>query len=92
MQLLPSIRCLTCVICLLYEDTTFYFYESIKKLLTGHDCLAQHLHKINIKDSPICPLCSLNAPMNSSHLNFCPALEASNDIVGKYWDARGKMA
>ncbi|KAI5754580.1 hypothetical protein M8J77_009716 [Diaphorina citri] len=62
------------------------------RLLTGHDCLAQHLHKINIKDSPICPLCSLNAPMNSSHLNFCPALEASNDIVGKYWDARGKMA
>ncbi|KAI5720833.1 hypothetical protein M8J77_012264 [Diaphorina citri] len=61
------------------------------RLLTGHDCLAEHLHRFGLKTSPICSLCSLNSPMNSVHLNSCPALEASNDIVGKYWEARGKM-
>jgi hypothetical protein len=30
--------------------------------------------------------------MNSSHLNSCPALEASNYIVEKNWDAEEKMA
>ena len=62
------------------------------RMLTGHDCLAQHLHKIGVKPSPNCTLCSLNSPMNSSHLLLCPALEASSDIVGKYWEARDKMA
>jgi hypothetical protein len=41
------------------------------RLITGHDCLAQHLHKIGIRDSPNCPL--------------------SNNIVEKYWNARGRM-
>uniref|UniRef100_A0A8D8XN48 Uncharacterized protein n=1 Tax=Cacopsylla melanoneura TaxID=428564 RepID=A0A8D8XN48_9HEMI len=35
------------------------------RLLTGHDCLAQHLNRIGCKDSPICPLCSDNALMNA---------------------------
>jgi Ribonuclease HI len=61
------------------------------RLITGHDCLAQHLRKIGIRNSPNCPLCSLNTPMNSSHLNSCLALKSSNNIVEKYWDARGRM-
>ncbi|KAL1453463.1 hypothetical protein WDU94_007599, partial [Cyamophila willieti] len=61
------------------------------RLLTGHDCLAEHLHRIGCMDSPLCPLCSLQTPMNGDHLRDCPATEASTDIVGKYWDARGKM-
>uniref|UniRef100_A0A8D8WWH0 Reverse transcriptase n=1 Tax=Cacopsylla melanoneura TaxID=428564 RepID=A0A8D8WWH0_9HEMI len=61
------------------------------RLLTGHDYLSQHLHRIGIKDSPNCPLCPLNSPMNQSHLNSCPAMEASSTIEEKYWDARRKM-
>jgi hypothetical protein len=61
------------------------------RLLTGHDCLSEHLHRIGCADSPICPLCSHQQPMNAAHLITCPAVEASNDIVGKYWDARRKM-
>uniref|UniRef100_A0A8D8T8G2 Reverse transcriptase zinc-binding domain-containing protein n=1 Tax=Cacopsylla melanoneura TaxID=428564 RepID=A0A8D8T8G2_9HEMI len=61
------------------------------RLLTGHDCLAEHLHRIGVKNSPNCPLCPLNTPMNSSHLASCPALRSTNNIVEKYWDARGRM-
>jgi hypothetical protein len=42
---------------------------------------SEHLHRFGLKSFLIC---SLNSPMNSVHLNSCPALEASNDSVGKY--------
>uniref|UniRef100_A0A8D8WMZ3 Uncharacterized protein n=1 Tax=Cacopsylla melanoneura TaxID=428564 RepID=A0A8D8WMZ3_9HEMI len=61
------------------------------RLMTGHDCLAQHLNRIGCKDSPICPLCSDNALMNAEHLAVCSDLSGSTNIVEKYWDARRKM-
>lgn len=61
------------------------------RLMTGHDCLAQHLHRIGCKDTPICPLCNLQAIMNAEHLLICPGLSNNDNLVAKYWDARGKM-
>lgn len=60
------------------------------RLLTAHDCLAQHLLKVGLKDCPNCLFCSLNSPMNVDHLAFCPALDASFDIVKKYWTHAGE--
>ena len=61
------------------------------RLLTGHDCLAQHLNNIGIKELPNCTLCQQNVAMNGSHLSICPNLNYTKDIVVKYWDARRKM-
>jgi hypothetical protein len=61
------------------------------RLFTGHDCLAQHLHRIGCKDSPIYNLCPQQAEMNADHLLVCSALLNTQDISGKYWDARRKM-
>ncbi|KAJ4442172.1 hypothetical protein ANN_12038 [Periplaneta americana] len=36
------------------------------RLATGHDCLAKHLHRIGIYQSPICPLCNSNQEMDSN--------------------------
>nr|XP_042908866.1 uncharacterized protein LOC110282232 [Parasteatoda tepidariorum] len=38
------------------------------RLLTGHDCLGEHLHRIGI-DHPQCQLCGSGAPMNREHLH-----------------------
>ncbi|KAJ4438090.1 hypothetical protein ANN_14029 [Periplaneta americana] len=41
------------------------------RLATGHDCLAKHLHRIGIYQSPNCPLCNSNQEMDSERLNLC---------------------
>ncbi|KAJ4430740.1 hypothetical protein ANN_19331 [Periplaneta americana] len=56
------------------------------RLVTGHDCLAKHLHRIGIYQSPNCPLCNSNQEMDSEHLKICasvqrPASERARDIV-----------
>ena len=60
------------------------------RLLTGHDCLAKHLHRIGILQSPNCPLCSLNEEMDHHHLRKCPAVP-KDTISERYWSARERM-
>lgn len=60
------------------------------RLATGHDCLARHLHHINILNSPNCMLCNLQQPMDSDHLRRCPAL-CSKSMWERYWEARDRM-
>ncbi|KAJ4441389.1 hypothetical protein ANN_11244 [Periplaneta americana] len=60
-------------------------------LATGHDCLAKHLHRIGIYQSPNCPLCNSNQEMDSEHLKICASLAGHDNIFEKYWSARGQM-
>jgi hypothetical protein len=61
------------------------------RLLTGHDYLQAHLHRIGIADSKICPLCS-TARMDGDHLHNCQALSyPMEDITNRYWEARRRM-
>ncbi|KAJ4432305.1 hypothetical protein ANN_20924 [Periplaneta americana] len=61
------------------------------KLATGHDCLAKHLHRIGIYQSPNCPLCNSNQEMDSEHLKICVSVADHDNIFEKYWSARGQM-
>ncbi|KAJ4446214.1 hypothetical protein ANN_12908 [Periplaneta americana] len=61
------------------------------RLATGHDCLAKHLHRIGIYQSPNCPLCNSNQEMDSEHLKICASVEDHDNIFEKYWSARGQM-
>ncbi|GFR32544.1 uncharacterized protein TNCT_521411 [Trichonephila clavata] len=38
------------------------------RLLLGHDCLADHLHRSGIFESPNCPLCKKDEVMDRNHL------------------------
>lgn len=58
------------------------------KLMTGHDCLAQHSHEIGLRSSANFCLSSLNSLMNVDLLtSFIYAALKLNDIVEKYLDA-----
>ncbi|KAJ4433712.1 hypothetical protein ANN_16023 [Periplaneta americana] len=59
------------------------------RLATGHDCLAKHLHRIGIYQSPNCPLCNSNQEMDSEHLKICASVAGHDNIFEKYWSARG---
>ena len=67
------------------------------RIVTGHDCLAAHLHRLNIFASPHCILCEKpDTIMNGDHLLQCQAIpKISGDIPTQltkyYWDARRKM-
>ncbi|KAJ4429667.1 hypothetical protein ANN_21868 [Periplaneta americana] len=61
------------------------------RLATGHDCLAKHLHRIGIYESPNCPLCNSNQEMDSEHLKICASVASHDNIFEKYWSARGQM-
>ncbi|KAJ4432020.1 hypothetical protein ANN_20634 [Periplaneta americana] len=61
------------------------------RLATGHDCLAKHLHRIGIYQSPNCPLCNSNQEMDSEHLKIYASLAGHDNIFEKYWSARGQM-
>ena len=54
------------------------------KLATGHDCLAKHLHRIGIYQSPNCPLCNSNQEMDSEHLKICASVAGHDNIFEKY--------
>ncbi|KAJ9591139.1 hypothetical protein L9F63_002325 [Diploptera punctata] len=59
------------------------------RLTTGHDCLAKHLHKINILSTPRCILC--NHPkeeMDDERLNDCATVKEKTSKTSKYWRAR----
>lgn len=58
------------------------------RLLTGHDCLGEHLHRIGILAQPFCPLCDLMEPMNRAHLCRCRALLGYDSETARYWRAR----
>ncbi|KAJ4449775.1 hypothetical protein ANN_01179 [Periplaneta americana] len=61
------------------------------RLVTGHDCLAKHLHRIGIYQSPNCPLCNSNQEMDSEHFKICASVAGHDNIFEKYWSARGQM-
>ncbi|KAJ4443808.1 hypothetical protein ANN_05588 [Periplaneta americana] len=61
------------------------------RLATGHDCLAKHLHRIGIYQSPNCPSCNSNQEMNSEHLKICASVAGHDNIFEKYLSARGQM-
>ncbi|KAJ4426371.1 hypothetical protein ANN_27185 [Periplaneta americana] len=61
------------------------------RLATGYDCLAKHLHRIGIYQSPNCPLCNSNQEMDSEHLKICASVANHDNIFEKYWSARGQM-
>ncbi|KAJ4439812.1 hypothetical protein ANN_07940 [Periplaneta americana] len=50
------------------------------RLATGHDCLAKHLHGIEIYQSPNCPLCNSNEEMDSVHLKICASVADHDNI------------
>ena len=59
------------------------------RMETGHDCLAEHLCRINCLPTPICSLCD-DAIMNRHHLGECKSLMNSS-LAALYWESRGKM-
>ena len=61
------------------------------RLITGHDCLSKHLHKIGILPSPNCLLCFKQEEMTLDHLLNCEELKFIEDITSKYWEARRRM-
>jgi hypothetical protein len=72
--------------------------EAVEKfrLVSGHDSLAHHLHKIGIYQTSRCVLC--NNPddvMDSEHLLHYPTInheaQQTKYLVNLYWEARGKM-
>ena len=61
-------------------------------LESGHDCLAAHLYKIKLLDSPHYIVCkNINTIMNKNHLMFCPDLQkivrTPFQIAEYYWEA-----
>ncbi|KAJ4439584.1 hypothetical protein ANN_07711 [Periplaneta americana] len=54
--------------------------KSSFRLATGHDCLAKHLHRIGIYQSPICPLCNSNQEMDSEHVKICASVAGHDNI------------
>ncbi|KAJ4434467.1 hypothetical protein ANN_23029 [Periplaneta americana] len=62
-----------------------------KRRPDGHDCLAKHLHRIGIYQSPNCPLCNSNQELDSEHLKICASVAGHDNIFEKYWSARGQM-
>ena len=46
------------------------------RMLTGHDCLRKHLHRIGIYNTPLCCLCNQDVIMDVDHLKTCIALKA----------------
>ncbi|GFY69755.1 hypothetical protein TNIN_256641 [Trichonephila inaurata madagascariensis] len=53
-------------------------------LAVVHDCLADHLYRISIFESPNCPLCKNDKVMNTNHVLGCSALHGDS-LVERYW-------
>ena len=47
--------------------------EAVLCLITGHDCLASHLHRIGLR-----ALCNEDEVMNKYHIKLCPSLTKEN--------------
>ena len=83
------------------EDWTEYSNRPRKeavanfRLKTGHDCLAEHLNRIGVLPSNLCPICK-TAVMNGKHLLVCPGLDldlqSCGDVNLLYWKAREFMS
>ena len=71
------------------------------RISTGHDYLNGHLHRIGVKESPACPLCSTGEIMTFTHLTSCASLANENfnflpldnfsSKASLYWAARREM-
>ncbi|GFV46099.1 gag-Pol polyprotein [Trichonephila clavipes] len=72
------------------------------RVITGHDYLQAHLFKIDLTDSPLCPLCK-TVPMTEENLFDCPSIlhalsqdgcrvPPANATSALYWTARRLMS
>lgn len=62
--------------------------------ITGHDCLAEHLHRIGILPSPKCVICEReDTIMNWEHLRNCERLQYCDGMSDGqlYWEVRRLM-
>ena len=57
------------------------------RLITGHDLLNKHLHRIGIAPDPYCSLCQQQEHMDRRHLARCPALLRAEQHE-RYWEDR----
>ncbi|VDO07320.1 unnamed protein product [Rodentolepis nana] len=60
------------------------------RLRTGHDCLAKHLHRLELCTQPTCPLFNLQEEMDKTHLIRCPSLKTRTESQ-RYWEARRQL-
>ena len=60
------------------------------RMETGHDFLAEHLHRTGCLQKSKCLLCKEDAIMNECHLSECKTLSGDNSIV-LYWEVRTKI-
>ena len=60
------------------------------RLITGHDLLNKHLHRIGIAPDPYCSLCQQQEHMDRQHLARCPALLRAEQHE-RYWEARSLL-
>ncbi|VDO10520.1 unnamed protein product [Rodentolepis nana] len=61
------------------------------RLLTRHDYLAKHLHRLGVYTQPPCTLCNLQEEMEKTLLIRCPALKKTTERK-RYWEARMKLS
>jgi hypothetical protein len=69
-------------------------YKSHMRIfITGHNCLAAHLHRIKIFSHKYCTICKQkNTTMDKEHLLKCPKLDnTARELPKLYWDARRLM-
>lgn len=64
------------------------------RILTGHDLLAAHLHRLSILQSPVCIFCNEeNSVMDWDHILKCCALQdfEYKTVGDLYWEVRRRM-
>lgn len=68
------------------KSTTRKIYVANFRKKTGHDLLYKHLHRIGVKSSPLCPLCS-ESDQTSEHIVNCKTLSVmKNDLIRRNLD------
>nr|CDS32608.1 hypothetical protein HmN_000445000 [Hymenolepis microstoma] len=60
------------------------------RLRTRHDCLAKHLHRMEVYAQQTCPLCDLQEEMEKIHLIRCPALQTATETQ-RYRETRSQQ-
>ncbi|GIZ01247.1 hypothetical protein CEXT_599571 [Caerostris extrusa] len=58
------------------------------RLITGHDCLGEHLYRIGVHDHPYRRLSGLKEAMNRKHLQCCKILHGTDFEIARYWHFR----
>jgi hypothetical protein len=74
---------------LLVKPEILTSYITYFRFNTGHDCLAAHLHHIEVFSHKYCTICQLAYTiMDKDHLLVCPELDhTSSELPKLCWDA-----